>query len=132
MVLALFEYMNAQLVERQANFFIDPGLPLSTKWDVACDYLDADLASGYVRVLQEMIAAAWAHPQIGAAVRTSLDLWLQLHKKLAQEFEDKHGSLAPLVAEDKCAGINRGQGRADPQPYFWRNLTFSRRSAQRF
>jgi hypothetical protein len=62
MVLALFEYMNAQLVERQANFFIDPGLPLSTKWDVACDYLDADLASGYVRVLQEMIAAAWAHP----------------------------------------------------------------------
>ncbi len=57
MVLALFEYMNARLLDRQNAMFADPGLTLSEQWDLACDYLDDDLATGYVRVLQELLAA---------------------------------------------------------------------------
>ena len=34
--------------------------PLWVRWDRACDFLDADLESGYVRILQEMIAAGWS------------------------------------------------------------------------
>ena len=60
MVLALFEYLNAQLLDRQNALFGDPTLKLSEQWDRACDYLDDDIASGYVRVLQELIAASWA------------------------------------------------------------------------
>ena len=30
----------------------------------ACDYLEDDLDSGYVRVLQEMIAAGWSNPEV--------------------------------------------------------------------
>src|SRR3981189_2874519 len=56
MVLALFEYLNAQLLNRQNAMFGDASLKLSEQWDRACDYLDADIASGYVRVLQELIA----------------------------------------------------------------------------
>ena len=59
MVLALFEYLNAQLIDRQNALFHDPTLKLSEQWDRACDYLDDDIASGYVRVLQELIAASW-------------------------------------------------------------------------
>ena len=55
MVLALFEYLNAQLLDRQNAMFGDPTLKLSEQWDRACDYLDDDIASGYVRVLQELI-----------------------------------------------------------------------------
>ncbi len=51
MVLALFEYMNAQLLDRQNAMFADPSLTLSEQWDLACDYLDDDLATGYVRVM---------------------------------------------------------------------------------
>ena len=58
MVLALFEYLNSQLLERQNALFHDPSLALSAQWDRACDYLDEDVASGYVRVLQELIAAS--------------------------------------------------------------------------
>src|ERR1700761_5452891 len=52
LVLALFEYLNAQLLDRQDTMFDDPKLTLSEKWDRACDYLDEDIASGYVRTLQ--------------------------------------------------------------------------------
>ena len=60
MVLALFEYLNSQLLDRQNAMFHDTALTLSEQWDRACDYLDEDIASGYVRVLQELIAASWA------------------------------------------------------------------------
>ena len=51
MVLALFEYLNAQLLDRQQALFGDTSLTLSEQWDRACDYLDEDITSGYVRVL---------------------------------------------------------------------------------
>jgi len=59
MVLALFEYLNVQLLDRQNAMFSDASLKLSEQWDRACDHLDDDIASGYVRVLQELIAASW-------------------------------------------------------------------------
>ena len=58
MVLALFEHLNSQLLDRQAALFGEATLKLSEQWDQACDYLDDDIASGYVRVLQELIAEA--------------------------------------------------------------------------
>src|SRR5258708_38703149 len=51
LVLALFEYLNSQLLDRQNAMFHDSALKLSEQWDRACDYLDEDIASGYVRVL---------------------------------------------------------------------------------
>ena len=43
MVLALFEYLNAQLLDRQQALFGDPTLKLSEQWDQACEYLDDDV-----------------------------------------------------------------------------------------
>ena len=54
LMLALFDYLNAQLLDRQNAMFHDTTLSLSQRWDRACDYLDEDIASGYVRVLQEL------------------------------------------------------------------------------
>jgi hypothetical protein len=45
--------------------FDDVTPKVSEQWDRACDYLDEDIASGYVRILQELIAASWADPAIG-------------------------------------------------------------------
>ena len=103
MVLALFEYMNAQLIARQSDLFVDPDIAISTKWGIACDYLDADIDSGYVRVLQEMMAVGWSHPQIGQAVRSSLRSWAKLHQDLTRDFAARHGSLGPFAPEDISA-----------------------------
>ena len=103
MVLALFESMNAQLLERQKSMFSDPSLSLSQQWDLACDYLDDDLATGYVRVLQELLAAGLANPEIGRVVRDGMLGWNNLLTDLARGAEERHGSLGPFTPEDIAA-----------------------------
>jgi AcrR family transcriptional regulator len=105
MVLALFEYLNAQLLDRQASLFGDATLKLSEQWDRACDYLDDDIASGYVRVLQELIAASWADAEIGKVVRAGLTGWNDVVRGLARRAERELGGLGPFSSEEVAALI---------------------------
>jgi AcrR family transcriptional regulator len=103
MVLALFEAMNASLLERQHAMFGDPDLPLSRQWALACDFLEDDLASGYVQVLQELIAAGWSNPPIREAVSEALDGWQRLLATVAKRAERRFGDFSPFVAEEIAA-----------------------------
>jgi hypothetical protein len=100
MVLALFEYLNAQLIDRQNAMFSDANLKLSEQWDRACDYLDGDIASGYVRVLQELIAASWADAEVAQVVRTAIMGWVDLIVGVARKAERELGSLGPFTPEE--------------------------------
>ena len=84
MLLALFQYLNANLLERQNRLFANPDLTFSQKWNLACDYLDADIESGYVRVLQELMAVGWSNTEIGDAVRDGVSEWFRLLNAQAQ------------------------------------------------
>lgn len=99
LVLALLEHQNAQLLERQARTFSEP-MALSTRWERACDHLEEDLSSGYVRVLQEMIAAGWSDPEIASAVRNNLQGWYDLLTGLAQEAAREFGGLGPFTPNE--------------------------------
>jgi AcrR family transcriptional regulator len=105
MVLALFEYLNSQLLDRQASLFGDATLKLSEQWDRACDYLDDDIASGYVRVLQELIAASWADAPVAKVIRAGIMGWLDLITGLARRAEREFGGLGPFSAEEVAALI---------------------------
>ena len=105
LVLALFEYLNAQLLDRQNALFHDPALTLSQRWDRACDYLDEDIASGYVRVLQELIAASWADKAVAKIVRAGLMGWVTLLTDLARQAERQLGTLGPFSPEEVGALI---------------------------
>jgi len=85
MLLALYEYMNEQLLERQASMFADPDTSFGEKWQMACDFLDDDIESGYVRVFQELIAAGWSNSEIGDAVRSGLTGWINLLTQQAEK-----------------------------------------------
>ena len=100
MVLALFEYLNAQLLDRQNALFGDTTLKLSEQWDRACDYLDEDIASGYVRVMQELTAASWSNPAVAKVVRTGIMGWLDLITELARKAAREFGGFGPLTAEE--------------------------------
>ena len=101
MVLALFEYLNAQLLDRQQALFGDNSLTLSEQWDRACDYLDEDIASGYVRVLQELIAASWHDADIAKLIRTDLMKWVELIVDVARRAEQtRPGTLGPFSPEE--------------------------------
>jgi AcrR family transcriptional regulator len=100
MVLALFEYLNAQLLGRQNAMFSNPALKLSEQWDLACDYLDEDIASGYVRVLQELIAVSWHDAEVAKVIRAGIMGWIDLIVGLAKAAEEKIGPLGPFSAEE--------------------------------
>jgi AcrR family transcriptional regulator len=99
LVLALLAAENERLLERQADMF-GTDLPLWRRWEMACDFFDQDLESGYVRVLQEMIAASWAEPEIAAVVRTLLQGWRRLLVRISDEAADRLGGLGPFEPLD--------------------------------
>ena len=103
LMLALFDYLNAQLLDRQNAMFHDTTLSLSQRWDRACDYLDEDIASGYVRVLQELIAASWSDPEVAKVVRAGIMGWLELIVGVARKAENTLGGLGPFTPEQAGA-----------------------------
>jgi AcrR family transcriptional regulator len=105
MVLALFEHLNAQLLDRQNAMFSNPSLKLSEQWDLACEYLDDDIATGYVRVLQELIAASWSDGAIAKSVRAGILQWVSLITDAARRAEREFGGLGPFSPEEIAALI---------------------------
>ena len=83
LVLEVLADENARLLERQADMY-STDEPLWKQWEQACDFLDRDLDSGYVRVLQEMMAAGWSDPEIAQAVRSYLEGWFSLLRAVAE------------------------------------------------
>jgi AcrR family transcriptional regulator len=77
LVLALLRTENERLLDRQREMFASD-LPLWKRWEMACDFLEDDLESGYVRVLHEMAAAGWSDEAIAAEVRDDLGKWFDL------------------------------------------------------
>ena len=93
LILAMLRDENEALVRRQAHMFaLD--LPLAERWQLACDYLDDDLESGYVRVLQEMMAAGWSSNEVRGAVGELLGRWTDV--------------LTDVVEKGRAAGVDFG------------------------
>ena len=99
LMLALLERQNQRLLDRQQAMFA-ADVPLWQRWERACDFLDDDLASGYVRILHEMIAASLSSPEIAKAVRRDLRGWFELLAELAKEAEQRFGGLGPFSAAE--------------------------------
>jgi AcrR family transcriptional regulator len=99
LILSVLEWENERLLERQARMYGEDR-PLWERYEQACDFLDADVASGYVRVLQEMIAAGWTDGDIANEVRRLLNGWFQLLTDVAAEAERAHGPLGPFSAAE--------------------------------
>ena len=99
LVLALLEHQNAKLLRRQAALFGERA-PLSDRWTQACDFLDEDMRSGYVRVLQEIIAAGYSDAELAAAARATLRGWFDLLTQLAEEARETLLGPTPMGAPD--------------------------------
>src|SRR3954451_12524453 len=75
LILELLDSENRQRLERQNRMYAEEK-PLWQRYEQACYFLDDDLDSGYVRVLQEMIAPGWGNhargdPGPGLGVRAA-------------------------------------------------------------
>jgi AcrR family transcriptional regulator len=77
LLVQVLERENAQLLERQRELYSAPG-PLAEKWRIACDLLDDDVGSGYVRLLWELWSAGLADPELAAGWRAATAGWRDL------------------------------------------------------
>jgi AcrR family transcriptional regulator len=99
LILALLEEENQRRLARQRTMY-GADAPLWQRYERACDFLEDDLDSGYVRVLQEMIAAGWSNEELGDAVRELVGGWFALLAQVAREAEQRHGPLGPFTAHE--------------------------------
>jgi AcrR family transcriptional regulator len=106
LILDLLEAENARRLARQAAMYAEER-PFWQRYEQACDFLEDDLDSGYVRVLQEMIAAGWSDPAIGSRVRELLQGWFDLVTSVVREAESDLGRLSPFPAEELAALISQ-------------------------
>lgn len=102
LILSLLRAENNGLLERQAETFARD-LPLWQRWDLACDYLDQDLESGYVRVLHEMMAAGWSSDAVGKEVRVMLGGWSEVLVDLATSARKDGLTLGVFSVEEIAA-----------------------------
>lgn len=100
LVLALYEHQNNELLSRQRAMFDDTSIPVSARWDRACDYLDEDIASGYVGTYQELIAASWSDPEIAKTVQAAQIGWHSLLTEMAGRVGDEIGGLGPFTPKE--------------------------------
>jgi AcrR family transcriptional regulator len=99
LMLALLESENRRRLARQTAMYGDD-VPLWQRYEQACDYLEDDLDSGYVRVLQEMIAAGWSTPLIAEQVRSMQQGWFDLLTDVAAEAAERFGGLGPFTPRE--------------------------------
>ena len=99
LVLAVLAAENERLLERQSGMYDAPET-LWVRWDRACDFLDIDLRSGYVRILQEMIAAGWSDAEVAASVRGMLSGWFALLGEVARRERERGTDLGPFTPEE--------------------------------
>jgi AcrR family transcriptional regulator len=104
LILALLEEENQRRLARQHRMYAEDA-PLWQRYERACDFLEDDLDSGYVRVLQEMIAAGWSNKELGNAVRELLNGWFALLADVTRETEHRYGPLGPFTAEEAATLI---------------------------
>ena len=105
LILDVLEAEDARRLARQSAMYGEDR-PLWQRYEQACDFLEDDLDSGYVRVLQEMIAAGWSDPAIGERVRALLLGWVGLLNDVTRAAEERHGSVAPFTAQEVSALVS--------------------------
>ncbi|HKG58061.1 MAG TPA: TetR/AcrR family transcriptional regulator [Candidatus Limnocylindrales bacterium] len=102
LILAVLAAENERLLERQAAMFDTPE-PLWVRWNTAVDFLDADIESGYVRILQEMIAAGWSDPEVAASVRDFVGGWYRLLADVARREQQAGADLGGFTPDEVAA-----------------------------
>jgi len=91
----VLERENETLLARQRELFAAPG-PLAEKWRTACDLLDDDIRSGYVRLQFELWGAGLVDEDLAAGWRAALKGWRSLLASVFESWAAELGIELPL------------------------------------
>ena len=88
----------AELLEREKQAMWADGRPFAEQWQTACEYLDTDVRSGYVRILWELWAAGLADEELARRWRSSMAGWRDLLEGVAERWAAERGLELPIPA----------------------------------
>lgn len=104
LVLAVLDEANQQLLERQARMYGDTA-SAGEKWRRACDFYEEDLASGFVRLLMELMGASFSDEALRQEFLPRLLAWHQLIEDAVAEFIETSGLDLPVSSRAISAWI---------------------------
>ena len=104
LVMAVLDEANARLLERQARMYDSAG-SASEQWRQACAFYDEDLASGFVKLLMELMGASFHDDALRKEFTPRLLAWQKLIEEAVDRFVSDTGLELPISARASSAGI---------------------------
>lgn len=92
---AVLEAENERLLQRQQKLFAGAE-PLAEKWRTACEYLQEDLRSGYVRILWELWAAGLTDKELARLWRDAMAGWRLLLEEVVEQWARDRSIVLPM------------------------------------
>lgn len=114
LVLAVLDEANKALLERQAKMY-ESTSTTSRQWQQACDFYEADLESGFVHLLVELMSASFHDEALRSEFLPRLLTWHRLIEAAVHEFIKKSNLRLPVSAQAITAWIG----------WFWTGLEVS-------
>ena len=97
LVLAVLDDANSRLLERQTRMYRDSATA-QQKWQLACDFYEEDLRSGFVKLLMELMGASFHDIALRREFVPRLLAWHQLVETAVEEFIRDSGLKLPVSA----------------------------------
>lgn len=104
LVMAVLDEANNRLLQRQAGMYAAP-TATSDKWRQACDFYEEDLASGYVKLVMELMGASFHDPALRAEFTPRLLAWKDLIQQAVDDFAGAQGIDLPVSSRAIAAWI---------------------------
>ena len=104
LVMAVLDAANNRLLERQSGMYARPDAT-ADKWRQACEYYEEDLASGYVKLLMELMGASFHDEALRAEFTPRLLAWKDLIEQAVDDFAAAQGLALPVSSRAVAAWI---------------------------
>lgn len=114
LVLAVLDDANQALLERQTSMY-ESTSAASKQWQQACEFYEADLESGFVHLLVELMAASFHDEALRSEFLPRLLTWHRLVEAAVTQFLNKSGLNLPVSTQVITAWIG----------WFWTGIEVS-------
>jgi AcrR family transcriptional regulator len=104
LVLAVLDSANNELLERQTRMY-SATATTGQKWQQACDFYEEDLASGFVRLLMELMGASFHDEALRREFVPRLLAWHKLVETAVGDFIARSGLELPVSARAIAAWV---------------------------
>jgi AcrR family transcriptional regulator len=104
LVLAVLDDANKRLLERQTRMYRNEG-SAGQKWQQACDFYDEDIASGYVRLMMELMAASFNDEALRREFLPRLLAWNRVIEDAVAGFVEQYELDLPISVQAITAWI---------------------------